>query len=63
MPLIIAILVALFVIVLTRCLVMNAVALKHDINKRFDDLRVRLESEANSTVDLILKKNAGNNST
>jgi hypothetical protein len=61
MELINAILLALLVIVLARFAVINAVALRRDMNKRFDDLRVRLESEALSTVDLLLR-NAGNNS-
>jgi hypothetical protein len=57
-PLIIAILAALFVVALTIGFVRNALALKRDINRRFDDLRVRLESEANATLDGLLNANA-----
>lgn len=63
MPLIIAILVTLLVIVLTRCFVINAMALKRDIDRRFDELRVRLESEASSMLDGFLKANAGEDSS
>jgi hypothetical protein len=62
MPWIIALIVILLIVGLTRCFVISAMALKRDINKRFDDLAVRLESEANSTVDSFLKANAGNRS-
>jgi sensor domain CHASE-containing protein len=58
MPLIIAILVTLMVIVLTRAFVMNAITLKRDIDRRFSELQVRLESEANSTLDALLERNA-----
>lgn len=63
MPVIVAILAALLVVVLTRAFVINAMALKRDIERRFDELRVRLESEANSTLDGFLKANGGDESS
>jgi hypothetical protein len=63
MPLVVAILLALLVIVLTRSFAINAMALKRDIDRRFDELRVRLESEANATLDGFLKANAGDDSS
>ena len=55
MPLIIAVLVILLVIVLTRSFVINAMALKRDIDRRFDELRIRLADEASSTLDGFLR--------
>jgi hypothetical protein len=54
----IAVSVVLFVIVLTRAFILNARAIKRDMNKRFDELRARLERDANSVVDEFLKGNA-----
>jgi hypothetical protein len=54
MPLILAILVTLVVVVLARSFVINAMALKRDIDRRFDELRVRLEHEANATLEGLL---------
>ena len=54
MPVIVAILLAILIIALTRSFILNALALRRDLNKRFDDLRARLEDEANSTVDHLL---------
>ena len=51
-----------FVTLLTRTLVLNALRLKRDVDKRFDDLRDRLERQANSTVDPLLKPNASDRS-
>jgi hypothetical protein len=53
MPVLIAILMVL-IIALTRSFIINAMTLRRDLNKRFDDLRARLEDEANSTVDHLL---------
>jgi hypothetical protein len=36
--------------------VRNAMALKRDVDKRFDDFRVRLADEAESTVDPLLRR-------
>jgi hypothetical protein len=59
MPLIFVTLMTLLVIVLTRAFIINAMALRRDIDRRFDELRVRLESQANSMLDGFLKANAG----
>jgi cell division protein FtsX len=42
------------IVLLARALVMNARALRRDVNKRFDALRERLERSANSVVDDLL---------
>jgi hypothetical protein len=57
-----AIVLIVFVILLTRSLVLNALRLKRDVDKRFDDLRDRLERQANSTVEPLLKPNASDRS-
>jgi hypothetical protein len=62
MALVIVILAPLLIILLARSFVLNAVALRRDMNKRFDDVRVRLENAANSTVQHLLNANARNNS-
>lgn len=54
-PLVLVILVTILVILVARAAVLNAVALRRDINKRFDDLSKRLEEEANATVDHLLR--------
>jgi len=41
----------LLVAVLAHAFIRNAVALKRDLDTRFEDLRIRLEREANSVVD------------
>jgi hypothetical protein len=61
MALVIVILAPLLIILLARSFVLNAVALRRDMNKRFDDVRVRLENAANSTVQHLLNANARNN--
>lgn len=58
MPLLIAIVTLIMVVALTRAFVMNAITLKRDIDRRFSELQVRLESEANSTLDALLERNA-----
>jgi hypothetical protein len=37
--------------------VRNAIALKRDVDKRFDDFRERLADEAETTVDPLLRRN------
>lgn len=37
--------------------VRNAIALKRDVDKRFDDFRDRLADEAKTTVDPLLRRN------
>jgi hypothetical protein len=59
MPLISVTLLTVLLIVLTRVFIINAVALKRDIDRRFDELRVRLETEASSMLEGFLKANAG----
>jgi hypothetical protein len=61
MLVILALLLAILVIALTRSFILNALALRRDLNRRFDDLRARLEDEANSTVDHLL--NSGRDSS
>ena len=52
---------ALFgVAALARAFLMNARLIRRDVNKRFDAIRARLESSANSVVDELLKPNVGN---
>ena len=55
MPWFIVILVPLAVIVMTWAFVANAIRLRRDLDRRFDDFRDRLETQANSTVDALLK--------
>lgn len=38
--------------------VRNAIALKRDVDKRFDDFRDRLADEAETTVDPLLRRDA-----
>jgi hypothetical protein len=59
-PLVLVILMTLLVILVGRAAVLNAVALRRDINKRFDDLSKRLEDEANATVDHLLRDSRDN---
>ena len=59
MPLLVAILLTLLLVALTRSFVLNAIALKRDIDRRFDDLRIRLESEASATLEGFLEAQAG----
>ena len=46
----------LLVIAMTRSFIRNAIELRRDINKRFDDLSVRLEDEARSTIKPLLDR-------
>lgn len=46
----------LLVIAMTRSFIRNAIELRRDINKRFDDLSVRLENEAKSTIKPLLDR-------
>jgi hypothetical protein len=55
---ILAIALILLIIAITGSFVINAMALKRDIDKRFDDFRVRLEREANATVGDFLQSNS-----
>jgi hypothetical protein len=55
---ILLILLTFLVVALTRSLVINAIALTRDIDRRFDAIRVGLESEANAMVDSFLKASA-----
>jgi|RhiMetdeSRZDD1v2_1073273.scaffolds.fasta_scaffold3642093_2 hypothetical protein len=50
MTLIVVILVPLLVIILARSFMLNAAALRRDRDRRFDELRIRLERAANATV-------------
>ncbi len=54
---IIAVSAVLGVATLARAFVMNARLIRRDMNKRFDALRERLESSANSVLDELLKPN------
>ena len=40
---------------LTRSFVINAHAIKRDMNRRFEDIRKRLERDANALVDELLE--------
>jgi hypothetical protein len=50
-----AILVLLLILAMILSFVRNAVALKRDIDKRFDDFSARLADEARATVDPFLE--------
>ena len=52
-----ALFVVLGVVALSRAFLMNARMIQRDINRRFDALRDRLESSANSVVDELFKPN------
>jgi hypothetical protein len=54
---IIALSVPLGLAALARAFVMNARLIRRDVNKRFDAIRDRLESSANSVVDELFKRN------
>jgi hypothetical protein len=51
---ILALALTLLIAVMIRAFLINAIAMKRDIDKRFDDLRVRLEHEATSTIEPFL---------
>ena len=51
------------VIVMARSFIRNAVALRRDVNKRFDDLGERLADEAKSTMDPLLKRDSDDKPT
>jgi hypothetical protein len=55
---ILAIALILLLIAITRACVINAIALKRDINTRFEDFRAKLEREANATVGDFLQSNS-----
>jgi hypothetical protein len=63
MPLFIIILVPLAVIVMIGAFVANAIALKRDLDRRFEDFRDRLETQANSTLDTLLKAESCNDNS
>jgi len=44
------------VVLMARAFIRNAVALKRDVDKRFDDLGARLADQAKSTVEPLLEK-------
>jgi hypothetical protein len=60
MPWIVPALLMLLVIALTRASVINALEIKRDMNKRFNELRTRLEQDANSVLDDFLANHAHN---
>ena len=49
------------VVVMTWSFVRNAVALRRDLNKRFDALAERLAGEAESTIDPLLRRDPKDN--
>lgn len=63
MPWIILIVAPLLVIVMIGAFVRNAITLKRDIDRRFEDFRARLETEANSKLDALLKANSANDNS
>ncbi len=63
MPWFIVIFVPLAVIVMMWAFVANAIRLKRDLDRRFDDFRDRLETQANSTVDALLKAEPRNDNS
>jgi len=63
MPWFIVILVPLAVIVMAWAFVANAIRLRRDLDRRFDDFRDRLETQANSTVDALLKAESRNDNS
>jgi hypothetical protein len=44
------------VVLMARAFIRNAVALKRDVDKRFDDLEERLADQATSIVEPLLEK-------
>lgn len=56
MALLIIILAPVLVVLLARAFFLNARALKRDIDRRFDAVRIQLEAAANSTLDPLLKE-------
>ena len=49
------------VIAMTWSFVRNALALRRDLNKRFDALSERLADDAESTIDPLLKRHPDDN--
>ena len=49
------------VVVMTWAFVRNAMALRRDLNKRFDALGERLADEAESTIDPLLRRDPKDN--
>ena len=46
----------ILIILMARTFIRNAVELRRDVNKRFDDLSVRLADEAKSTIKPLLDR-------
>ena len=59
MPWILAALVILLILGLTRIFVINAQTIWRDMTRNFDNFRARLERDANDVVDHILRPNHG----
>lgn len=63
MLLIIVALATILVVVLARYFVLNAIALRRDVDRRFEDFRVRLERDANSTLQDLLDTKTSDDSS
>lgn len=63
MLLIIVALATILVVVLARYFVLNAIALRRDLDRRFEDFRVRLERDANSTLQDLLDTKTSDDSS
>ena len=59
----ILIFVPLAMIVMMWAFVANAIRLKRDLDRRINDFRDRLETQANSTVDALLKAEPRNDNS
>lgn len=46
----------ILIILMVRTFIRNAIELRRDVNKRFDDLSVRLADEAKSTIEPLLEQ-------
>lgn len=55
MTLLIVVLLALALLTLTTFFIINAVAIRRDMNRRVDEFRDQLEADANSIVDDLLE--------
>ena len=55
MTLLIVVLLALALLTLTTFFIINAVAIRRDMNHRVDEFRDQLEADANSIVDDLLE--------
>jgi hypothetical protein len=51
---------ALAIVALARAFLINARAIRRDVNERFDDLQTRLEAAGNSVVDRLLDQHRTN---